>query len=119
MPKTPTSVLQLVVSAPTYISYTDACCLGAGGVWCSGTKCLKPFLCQVEWPHDIQGNMVTSEKQNGTIKINDLELAGALLWFQRFIFGSLPTSSQERVKQESTFTFTFKFHTIYDVNGTA
>ena len=32
MPKTPTSVLQLVVSAPTYISYTDACHLGAGGV---------------------------------------------------------------------------------------
>ena len=39
--------------------------------------------------------------------------------FQRFRFGSLPTSSQERVKQESTFTFTFTLHTIYEVNGTA
>ena len=48
MPKTPTSVPQLVVSAPTYISYTYACSLGAGGVWYSGTKCMKPFLCQVE-----------------------------------------------------------------------
>ena len=39
--------------------------------------------------------------------------------FQRFRFGSLPTSSQERVKQKSTFTFTFTFRTIYKVNGTA
>ena len=39
--------------------------------------------------------------------------------FQRFRFGSLPTSSQERVKQESTFTFTFALRTIYEVNGTA
>ena len=37
--------------------------------------------------------------------------------FQRFRFGSLPTSSQERVKQESSFTFTLR--TIYEVNGTA
>ena len=36
--------------------------------------------------------------------------------FQRFIFGSLPTSSQEKVKLESTFTFTFKLCTIYEVN---
>ena len=39
--------------------------------------------------------------------------------FQRFRFGSHPTSSQERVKQESTFTFTFTLRTIYKVNGTA
>ena len=81
MSKTPTSVLQLVVSAPTYISYTDACRLGAGGLWCSGTKCLKPFLWQVEWPQDIQDNLVTAEKLNGTITINYIELAGALLGF--------------------------------------
>ena len=79
MSKTPTSVLQLVVSAPIYISYTDACRLGAGGVWCSGTKCLKPFLWQVEWLQDIRDNLVTAEKPNGTITINGLELAGALL----------------------------------------
>ena len=47
MAKTPTSVLQLIADAPTYISYTDACRLGAGGLWCSGTKCLNPFLWQV------------------------------------------------------------------------
>ena len=36
--------------------------------------------------------------------------------FQRFRFGSLPTNSQERVKQESTFTFTFTLWTIYDIS---
>ena len=36
---------------------------------------------------------------------------------QRFRFGSLPTSSQERVKQESTIMFTFTMHLIYEVNG--
>ena len=68
MSKTPTFVLQLIVAAPTYISYTDACRLVAGGVWCSGTKGLKPFLWQVEWTQDIQDNLVTSEKPNGKTK---------------------------------------------------
>ena len=39
--------------------------------------------------------------------------------FQYLIFGSLPTSSQEIVRQESTFTFTFTLHTIYEVNVTS
>ena len=39
--------------------------------------------------------------------------------FQRFRFGSLLTSSPERVKQESTFTFTFTLRTIYEFNGTS
>ena len=74
MSKTPTSILQLIFAAPTYISYTDACCLGAGRVWYNGTKCLKPFLWRVECPQDIQDNMVTAEKQNGKITVNDLHL---------------------------------------------
>ena len=36
--------------------------------------------------------------------------------FQRFRFGSHQTSLQERVKQESTFTFTFTLRTIYDIS---
>ena len=79
--KSSTSVLQLVVLPPTYISYTDACKLGAGGVWCSGTLGLKPFLWQVEWPQDIRDMLITAENPAGSITINDLELAGALLGF--------------------------------------
>lgn len=77
--KSPTSVLQLVVCPPAYISYTDACRLGAGGVWCSGTSALKPFLWKVEWPVDIQNELITDDNPDGSITINDLELAGALL----------------------------------------
>ena len=39
--------------------------------------------------------------------------------FQRFRFGSLQKISQIRVKQESTFMFTFTLRTIYEVNVTA
>ena len=39
--------------------------------------------------------------------------------FERLRFCSLLTSSQESVKQKSTFTFTFTFRTIYEVNDTA
>ena len=81
MTQEPTSVRQLVTMPPTFISYTDACKLGAGGVWCSGVTTLKPFLWQVEWPRDIQQALVTNENPNGSITINDLELAGALLGF--------------------------------------
>ena len=38
-------------------------------------------MCQVEWPQDIQDNLVTAENPNGKITINDLELAGAQLGF--------------------------------------
>ena len=81
MTKTPKYVLQLIVSTPTYISYADACRLGAGGVRYSGTKYLKLFLWQVEWPQYIQDNLVTAENPNRKTTINDLELAGALLGF--------------------------------------
>lgn len=45
----PTSVLQLVVEYPDYIGYSDACGLGAGGIWSSGLKHLPPFLWQIRW----------------------------------------------------------------------
>ena len=50
----PTSIFQLVQQPPAVIAYTDACKLGAGGVWCSGTHSITPFLWQVEWPEDIR-----------------------------------------------------------------
>ena len=39
--------------------------------------------------------------------------------FERLIFCSLLTSSQESVKHKSTFTFTFNLRIIYEVNDTA
>jgi hypothetical protein len=76
----PTSVLQLVVHFPDYIGYSDACGLGAGGVWTDGMKKVpRPFLWQVEWPTDIKNSLVSSSNPTGTITINDLELAGMVL----------------------------------------
>ena len=75
----PTSVLQLIVNAPWYIGFSDACKLGAGGIWCSGTQFLLPFLWQVEWPQDIQDALITDNNPKGSITINDLELAGIVL----------------------------------------
>lgn len=75
----PTSMKQLVLEYPSYIGYSDACRLGAGGVWCSGTVALEPFLWQVKWPKEIQNALVTAQNKSGTITINDLELAGAVL----------------------------------------
>eukprot|EP00957_Ditylum_brightwellii_P083209 6326698-Ditylum_brightwellii.AAC.1 len=46
----PTSVRQLVSDYPLYLGYTDACLLGAGGVWTPGTANLPALVWQVEWP---------------------------------------------------------------------
>jgi hypothetical protein len=81
MKKTPTSVLQLTSNYPDYIGYSDACKLGAGGAWCSGLKEIAPFLWQVEWPMDIRDSLQTDSNPGGSITINDLELAGAVLNF--------------------------------------
>ena len=75
----PTHLRQLVTKPPHFISYTDACKLGAGGVWCSGTHDIQPFLWQIEWPTEVQERLVTPNNPGGSITINDLELAGALL----------------------------------------
>ena len=79
MAKEPTSAMQLTMRPTYYISYTDACKIGSGGVCCSRTSYLKSFLWQVEWPRDIQYSLVTVEKPNGYITINDLELSGSML----------------------------------------
>ena len=76
-----TSVLQLVPAPPSYISYTDACGLGAGGVWCSGSSDIAPFLWQMKWPKDIQEELRTWENPKGKLSINILELAGAVIAF--------------------------------------
>ena len=81
MESNPKYVSQLLMTPPSYISYTDACKLGTGGLWCSGTLRLKPILWQVEWPQDIQGSLVTVTNPHGYITINDIELSGMLLGF--------------------------------------
>ena len=79
MKKNPTSVLLLVTANPSFIGYSDASGVGAGGVWCSGIKSLDPFVWRVPWPSDIHSALRTDKNPKGNLTINDLELAGAVL----------------------------------------
>ena len=79
MKKHPCSVLQLAIDYPHFLGYSDACGIGVGGIWCSGTVHLAPFLWKYEWPDDIKAMLITDKNPHGTITINDLELAGAVL----------------------------------------
>ena len=76
----PTSVLELVPRLPHTIGYVDASGSAAGGVWTSGTQQLQtPIVWRFQWPPEIQQNLVSANNPQGTISINDLELAGVLL----------------------------------------
>ena len=75
----PTSVLEIVPRDPTYIGYVDASGTAVGGVWTSGTSTIQPTVWWVEWPMEIQTELVSRTNPNGKISINDLETAGILL----------------------------------------
>ena len=65
--KHPTSVFQLVQDYPSYIGYTDACGLGAGGIWTSSIKSIHPVVWKFEWPQDIKNTVVSVDKPLGTL----------------------------------------------------
>ena len=75
----PTSVLQLVQDWPDYIGYCDACKKGMGGVWTPGLTSLPYTAWQAPFTKEIQDSLVTADNPNGTISMNDLELAGIVL----------------------------------------
>jgi hypothetical protein len=77
--KNPTSVLQLTVEIPNFLGYSDSCKIGTGGIWTSGLTNMPPLLWHLEWPEDIKSNLVTAENKFGSLTMNDLELAGAVL----------------------------------------
>ena len=75
----PTHVLQLVDGYPDFLGYTDACKKGAGGVWMGLTEDIGYVVWRVEFPEDIQDDLCTQENPNGSVTMNDLELAGVVL----------------------------------------
>jgi hypothetical protein len=77
----PTHVRELVPDLPAYIGFCDACKRGAGGVWISGSKNIRPVVWRVEWPADIQARLVSWSNPQGDLTINDLEMAGLLLQY--------------------------------------
>ena len=77
--QSPTHVTQLVEEYPDFIGYSDACGIGAGGVWCSGQQQVNPMVWKYEWPSEIKSKLITDKNPNGSITINDLELAGIII----------------------------------------
>ncbi len=76
----PTHVLELMPGDADFIGFVDACKTGVGGVWLSGKKDLAhPVVWHLEWPEDIRNQLISKDNPNGTITINDLEMAGVLL----------------------------------------
>jgi hypothetical protein len=77
----PTHVSELVDGDPDYIGFCDASAFGAGGVWFSGSKSLRPSVWRVEFPSDITRQVVSDSNPNGALTNSDLELAGVLLHY--------------------------------------
>ena len=75
----PTSVLELQARPPQYVGYVDASGFGAGGVWFGGEADLQPTVWRIDWPEEIQEQLVSKDNPNGIITNSDLEMAGHLL----------------------------------------
>jgi hypothetical protein len=81
MTSRPTHVRELVPDLPAYLGFCDACKRGAGGVWLSGSKNIRPIVWRLAWPADITARLVSSANPKGDLTINDLEMAGLLLQY--------------------------------------
>ena len=77
----PTHCKQLVPGTPGYLGYVDACKSGVGGAWLPGTNALHPVVWRFNWPAAVQEAVITDKNPNGTITINDLEMAGFVIQF--------------------------------------
>lgn len=75
----PTNCKELVGGWPHFIGYTDASGAGFGGVVIGEDGKLPPTVFRGMWPPDIQAAMVSNENPDGTLSINDLEMAGFLI----------------------------------------
>ena len=79
--KMPTHVRELVPGVPDYVGHCDACVVGAGGVWHSGTDPLNPTVWRVRWTQKIKEKFITTSNPHGTLSISDLEMAGLLIHY--------------------------------------
>ena len=80
MIKKPTSILQLVPQLPEHLGYVDSSKQAVGGVWLLDTNNgITHWVWRFQWPMEIQKQFQSADNKEGTISINDLELAGVLL----------------------------------------
>jgi len=77
--KHPTPCVDLVPAPADYGGYCDASKGGAGGVWFGLNKKLPAIVWRVEFPIEIQKQLVSFDNPKGSISNSDLEMAGLLL----------------------------------------
>eukprot|EP00957_Ditylum_brightwellii_P158086 12033271-Ditylum_brightwellii.AAC.1 len=81
MQRNPVSVCQLVKDYPAFIGHTDACMLGAGGVWMSGLESFDLLVWQYAWPDNIKARIKSPSNPEGDLFINDLELISLVMGY--------------------------------------
>ena len=74
----PTKCRELVNGWPDVIGYTDASGGGFGGIVIGEGLPLPPTVFRGEWPQDIKASLISPQNPNGSLSINDLEMAGFL-----------------------------------------
>ena len=77
--KDPTPCEDLVPATADYGGYCDASKQGAGGVWFGIEKELPAIVWRVQFPLEIQNQLVSVENPRGKISNSDLEMVGLLL----------------------------------------
>ena len=79
--ESPTPCWELVLDWPDYVGMKDASKYGVGGVIVGEGKACTPTVFRVQWPRDIQQNLISVDNPQGTLTNSNLELAGLLmLW---------------------------------------
>jgi len=77
--KEPTLCHDLMPAPADFGGYCDASKAGAGGVWFGLSKQLPPIVWRVEFPPEVQQQMITHDNPRGSISNSDLEMTGLLL----------------------------------------
>ena len=76
----PTPCRELIVGPLGYVGLTDASLYGAGVVVVGDHKACVPTVARLEWPQDIQAEVLkTNSGKQGKLTNSDLECAGLLL----------------------------------------
>ena len=74
-------VQELVLGLPVFFGQYNVCRTGPKGVWHSGVVELNLAVWRLEWPANVQKELVTDKKPDSTIYILDLEMTGILLHY--------------------------------------
>ena len=107
----PTNCAEIVQQQPIDLGYTNTSGLGGGGVWLNPNEDGTHFVWRLQWPHDIQEDLISLINPDVHITNSDLELA-ALVRYEA-TFPEVCTSSTWRApltgsNNTPTVAWTFK-----------